>query len=51
MSTSKTRPAYRDSRTGLFITQQQANRRDRSNWQKERVPVAGRGDTNRGKSK
>lgn len=49
MSQKKTRTGYRDSGTGLFITEQQANRRNPNNWQKERVPLPGRGDTGRSK--
>lgn len=45
----KTRPAYRDSGNGQFITENQANRRNPNNWQKERVPLPGRGDTGRGR--
>ena len=47
----KTRPGYRDSDSGQFITEQQANRRNKATWQKERIPLPGRGDTDRGKSK
>ena len=49
--TKKTRPGYRDSGNGQFISKQQANRRNPKNWQKESIPVPGRGDTNRRKKK
>lgn len=51
MSKKKTRPGYRDSGNGQFISEQQANRRKPSNWQKESIPLPGRGDTGRGKNK
>ena len=47
MTRKKTRTGYRDSGSGQFITEQQANRRNPNNWQKERVPLPGRGDTGR----
>lgn len=48
---NKTRPGYRDANNGQFITEQQANRRNKANWIKERIPLPGRGDTDRGKKK
>jgi hypothetical protein len=47
----KTRLGYRDSGNGQFISEQQAKRRNPKNWQKESVPLPGRGDTNRSKDK
>ncbi|MCG7979567.1 MAG: hypothetical protein N0E58_15735 [Candidatus Thiodiazotropha endolucinida] len=49
--TRHTRTGYRDSGNGRFISEKQANRRNPNNWQKERVPLPGRGDTGRGEKK
>lgn len=43
--TKKTRGGYRDSDTGRFLTQRQAERKPKSTWQKERIPLPGCGDT------
>ena len=47
----KTRTGFRDANNGQFISEQQANRRNKANWIKERVPLPGRGDTDRGKNR
>jgi hypothetical protein len=46
MAKSKAHTGYRDSKTGLFVTQRTAERRPAST-QKESIPNPGRGDTGR----
>ncbi len=46
----KTRQGARDSRTGQFIPVEEADKRPNTT-QKERIPLPGRGDTDRGKKK
>ena len=50
MSKGKTFPLGRDSKTGLFIPVNEANRRPNTTTV-ERIPKAGHGDTGRGKKK
>ncbi len=42
---SKTHYMYRDSRTGLFLSKEEAMLRNPSEVVKERIPNPGRGDT------
>ena len=44
-NTPKTRSQFRSAKTGLFLSEQQAKRRDPSQVVKGRVPLPGRGDT------